>query len=287
MLVSKAFGNVKNMHANAPVSSSPVGQSDLVRLLKVLIRRKWWVVVGAVASMLAGAVYLMLAVPVYQASVTLRIGQVAGIALEPSEVLASRLLVEYGSRVADGISRKRPYLKRVTPQRGVPVVVELVAEGDQPEDAAGLLERVFSGIHVAHGQIYGRYSDSFNERLEGIERQRGTLQRQYDDASSLLEKLKANDPVQASLIAIERSRVVAIMTDLEAEKPGVAQKLAPPQTQPTDLLGAITAPASPSSPRTALVVALAALLGLIGGVLLAFAVELAFSGRKRSSDTPA
>lgn len=284
---SAALGNVKNMYANSPVSPSLVGQSDLVRLLEVLIRRKSWVVVGAVVSMLAGAVYLTLAVPIYQASVTLRIGHVGGSALEPPEVLASRLLIEYGPRIADGISRKRPYLKRVTPQRGAPAVVELVAEGDQPEDAAGLLERVFSGIQVAHGEIYDHHRDSLNERLGGIERRSRALQKQYDDASLLLEKLKANEPVQASLIALERSRIMAIMTELEAEKPGVVQKLSPPQTQPTELLGAIAAPASPSSPRTALVLALAALLGLIGGILLAFAVELAFSVRRRSSDAPA
>lgn len=274
------------MQANLSASSSLVGQSDLIRLLKVLIRRKWWVAAGAVVCLLMGAAYLMLAAPVYQASATLRIGQVAGSPLEPAEVLASRLIVEDGSRVADGISRKRPYLKRVTPQRGAPGLVELIAEGDEPEDAVGLLERVFSRVQVAHGEIYNRYRDAFNERLDSIERQRGALQKQYDDASSLLEQLKEKDPAQASLITLERSRIVQTMTVLEAEKPGVAQKLAPPQTQPTELLGAVTAPASPSSPRTALVLALAALLGLIGGILLAFAVELAFSACRRSSDAP-
>jgi hypothetical protein len=96
-----------------------------------------------------------------------------------------------------------------------------------------------------------------------------------------MERLKENNPVQASLLAIERARLAESMTKLASEKPELVGRLAPPLTKRTELLGEITAPAAPSAPRKALILAVALSLGAFFGVLLAFTAEFLAHARSR------
>jgi len=256
------------------------GEIDLVEFWGILVRRKMWIAAVLLASLAAAVAYLVLKAPVYEASVRLRIGQVAGAGLfEPADVLSSRLIARYGEDVADGIRRDRPFLRRATPSKLTPGVVDLVSEGHAPGDAASLLERVFADVVKTHGEIYSGNRAFLEERLRNIDAQRAALRRQYDEASVLVNQLKQSDPVQASLIVLDRSSIAESITTLDAERPQVAQKLSPPQTQPTELLGDVVAPVKPASPKKALVLVLAAILGTVAGLVLALIAEAAGKAR--------
>lgn len=258
-------------------SSHPEGVAGVltpIDLAKILVRRWRWIGASVLICVAAAIIYLQVKTPVYAVRVDLRIGQVANSgAFDDAEVLSSRLRAQYGQIVADGVRREHPFLKRVTASKSVPNTIELVAEGVSPEEAAGLLKRVFDEVRAAHDKTYMRSLELLEERLSSIDTQRETLQQQYRDASLLMEQLKSDDPVQASLMALERSRLSLAAMELDAAKPDLAQKLTPPQTQRTELLGSITAPRRPSAPRQSVVLALGAALGLFGGVALAFVVE--------------
>jgi LPS O-antigen subunit length determinant protein (WzzB/FepE family) len=88
-----------------------------------------------------------------------------------------------------------------------------------------------------------------------------------------LERLSHRDVAQASLVMLERSRIASQISGLDAERPGLAQKLLLPQTQPTELVGEIVAPTRPAAPRKVLIGALAVVLGLISGVMLALVAD--------------
>lgn len=272
------------MTTSPSATSYPDDEISLLELWQVLVRRKLWIVATLIVCIAAGAGYAFLKAPVYEASVKIRIGQVAvgqaGL-FEPAEELAARIIARYGEDVADGVKRERPFLKRASPQKGLTTTVDLVAEGDTPQDAAALLEKITDEVRKAHEATFERNVKFLTERLNNLEIQRTLLQQQYVDASALFEQLKQRDAVQAALIMQERGRLTSTIIGLDGEKPALVQRLSPPQTLPTELLGEITAPTKPAAPKKGLVLALAGVLGLMGGVLLAFVAE--FVGKARRS----
>lgn len=258
-----------------PPSPYAADEISLIELWQILARRKALILLGFVVCVAAGAAYVFLKAPVYQASVKVRVGQVNGESglLEDAEALSSRLMARYGEEVADGIKRDRPFLTRVAAQKNLTSAIELVVEGDTPNQAAGLLRQVVEGIQQEHVAIYQENVKLITERLQNLDGQRAALQKQYEDATTLMEQLKQRDTIQASLVMLERGRITTSISELDAEKPMLAQRLAAPQTRPTALLSEITAPRKPSKPKKSLVLALAAVLGLMGGVMLAFLAE--------------
>ena len=262
------------MKSNPTVTEGAADQASFLELWQVLVDRKWLVFAFLVVCMVAAAAYLLLQQPSYQASVGVRIGQVAGAGqIEVPEVLASRLMGEYGEDVAAGIKREPPFLKRASAMRTVPGAIELVVQGYRPEGAAELLRRIYAEIQTSHNDAYDKNLSLVTERLDNLRQERVSLKGQYADATVLVDRLKQGDPVQAALIALERGRITAAILTLDSEILALGQKLTAPQTQPTQLLGSITAPAAPFSPRRALILLLAAILGIAGGVLLALGVE--------------
>ena len=272
------------MMPNQPTMTEREDDISVVELWQILSRRKLWIVVSFLVCVLAGAGYAFLKAPVYEVSVKLRIGQTgpgpAGL-LEGAEELSARLMAHHGEDVADGVKRERPFLKRASPQKGLTTAIDLVAEGNSPEEAVTLIRQITDGVKKAHELTFERNVTVLSERLSNVEIQRAALQQQYVDASALFDQLKQRDAVQAALIMQERGRLTTSILGLDAEKPALVQRLSPPQTLPTDLLGEIVAPTKPAAPKRGLAIALAAVFGLLGGVMLAFIAEFAASARAK------
>lgn len=265
-----------------PTGSLSDDEISLLDLWHILWRRRMWVYATILAFVSAGTAYIVFKAPTYEAGATLRIGQVAGLGpFEPAEVLGSRLLSAHGEEIADGVRRERPFLSRAEAKKGVPATIDLVAVGDSPDDAADLLVRIVDAIRRSHAEHYQTGVRSLNDRLEALESQRAALLRQSEQAAALLTRLQDRDPVQASLVTLERGRISGLLASVEAEKPGVVQRLGPPLTQQTELLREVVAPASPAAPKRLRIAAVAFALGLVGGLMLAFLAE--FVARVRGS----
>lgn len=257
---------------------------SFVGLSRLLMRRRWWLAIGFVAVLIVSVLYLVSTAPVYEARVRVRIGQVGGTGpFEAADVLASRLLASYGAQVADGVVRPRPHLVRATPLRNVPGLLDLEVHADLPDEAVQLLARIRTDVTNRHNAIYERNVEELERSFASLDQQQATLQRQHDEIEGLLRRVGDSDAVQASLLAIERSRISEAISKLATEKPGLVLRLAPPSTQPTELLGEIVAPESPFTPRTDLVLALALVLGSIFGIVLALFGELLWRIRRTSS----
>lgn len=274
------------MPHSQPQRVSPDDEISLIELWDILVRRKTWIFFSLLVCISASLAFAFLKSPVFTASVKVRIGQVAGSGLfEPPEVLSSRLLAQFGEDVADGVKRERPFLARATAQKGTSATIELTAEGDHPQDAADLLSRVFEDIQKTHAENYKQNVQFLSERLQNLDKQRQAFQQQYDDATAMLAQLAPRDPVQASLIMLERGRISTAMNELDAEKPGLMQRLTPPLTQPTELIGEIAAPTEAAKPKKAMILTLSVILGLMGGAILAFIVEFVSNARKNRPAT--
>lgn len=264
---------MEQSHRTTVASGSEIGIADLWRSI---IRRKGLVLSIFIASIGASLLFLVFAKPVYQARSLLLVGQVAGAGpMEPIEQLSLRLESKYGRRIADGVYRERPFLVTALPVKSLPGGIELVVEAYGSAEATVFLSGIVVEVQKSHAQLFERNMSALSERLIGIDTQLKALASHYEDASSVLGRLKDRDPVQASLVFMDRGRVAAQMIELEAERPRILQKLAPPQTQPTQLMNEVTAPAVPNFPKRTSTVALAGVVGLLVGVLLAIVIEYA------------
>ena len=254
---------------------------SLVHIWLILVRRRLWVLAGLVISLGAGIAYVALKAPVFEARARVQIGQTGGVGpFEPAEVLAARLMAQYGENVADGVKRPKPFLSRASAQKGAAPVVELAAEGDGPDAPAALLTKIFDEVARAHAETFARNVQAMTDQLQSIDARRLALQQQFQDVTAILDSLKARDPVQASLIMMERGRVLMLLSELDQQKPKLVQTLSAPQTQPTRLLGEVSAPSRPAAPRTAYAMALALVAGLLGGILLALLAEFIACARE-------
>lgn len=263
-----------------------VGRRDddppLALLAQTLSRRKVWVVAAIVLFTFAGGVYAYFKPPVYEVSARLRIGQVAGAGFfEAPAVLSSRLVATYGESIADGVKRKRPFL-RAAVARAIPGAIDITVEGDRPEDAAAFLQSVTSEIQREHGDAYRSTFDAIRARIDAMALQEASLEKLSGELSELIERLKRSDPVQASLLALERGRITGIITALESERPGLMQKLALPLTEQTALLGQIVAPAAPAPPGKLVILALSVLVGIAAGIVIAIVAEALAAARRGS-----
>lgn len=270
------------MHGTQPKQHETAGTGGEVGLLdlcRMLARHRFRIALCGLAGLVAASAYLWARTPAYEAGVRLRIGQIAAehnggaLLVDSAEELAARLQAGFGRRVADGVERPRPYLTRALPGRGGAATVELAAQADTPAEAAAFLKRVAEGVLQAHDQVFQRNVAVYAERLARLGQQRAALQQQDEEAAQLVERLKSHDPVQTSIVLLERGRIAGAIAELDAEMPRLAQRLAPPQSRPTELLGEIVEPATPAGPSRALVLAAGAAAGLIGGGLLALVAE--------------
>ncbi|MBW7925483.1 MAG: hypothetical protein H3C59_12190 [Burkholderiaceae bacterium] len=247
---------------------------DFVGLLRVLIRR-WWIVAVVVLVCIAIAVVYVFRQPsTYETSIKLRIGQVAATGLfESGEQLTTRLLSNHGEIVADGVTRSPPFLKSASAVKNAPGVVELVVEGVSPPQAAQFLKEITAEVLKAHEEIYDRGVAPLTGRLESIDVQSESFRRQLDESSELMTRLKGSDPMQASFLALERSRLSSSIALLGSERVELAARLTAPRTQRTIALGEIVEPSTPSAPRKGPILALAGVLGIGIGAALAFVAE--------------
>lgn len=269
------------MAARETILNYAEDEIGLVEFFQILARRKLWIIVSFLGCLAAAGVYLLMAAPVYEVSTKLRIGQVADSgALEDPEILSVWLLGKYGEEVATGIKRPPPFLKRATLQRGSKQVVDLVVHGETSDQAAKFLRGITDEAIARHRDTYKSEVNLASRRIEQIESHRKLLNELFAGSGDLLDTLKQRDPVQASLLTLERGRIATEMSTVDRELPAWLQKLNPPKTVMTEVLGEVTAPARPASPKKALVVALASVLGVMGGAMLAFIAE--FVARTRT-----
>lgn len=252
---------------------------DLFAFWATLVERKVLIFICFTVCLGAGIAFAYLKSPVYESNVKLRIGQIKSDGeatpslLENAEELSARLLTQYGEDIAQGIKREHPFITQATLQRGVTTTLQLTAEGATADDAARLLTDVVKAVQRDHTVLFEDNRRPISDRLQNLEEQRATLQKQYADLTALIERLKASDSVQASLMMLQRGAIVDSLNQQDMERLRLAQQITPPQTRPTELLGEIVAPAKASRPKKMLVLAFSAAFGLMMGVILAFLMD--------------
>ncbi len=266
------------MQTQQPQSPTYDDEISLLELWETLVKRKWIIVACFLLCLIAGAAFALLKPAVYEATATIRIGQITFGAETTAPLLESP--AELSTRIS---SQHRGNGVQASTPRGATTTISLLAQAPSAEDATRSLGIVIENIKNAHQELYERSLQPIRSRLERFDLQSQQLQQQAADLTDLIDRLKEQNPVQASLLIMERNQTMQSITLQDAERLRLLQQLSPPQTRPTELIGEIVAPLKPAQPKRALILVLSGVLGLMGGVMLAFIAEFVSKAKANSA----
>ncbi len=255
---------------------------SLIELWQTLARRKALILATMIVCIAGGLAFSLLKAPTFEASVSLRIGQISPayggsfnlrIDQKKSDTeIGAAILVENANDLASRLSAQNGAI-RAKVQKDSDTIVQLIAEGGTSELATRALQDTVRELLENHKAILDANTRPIAERVSTLTQQRESLIKQYAEINEIFVQLKEHEPAQAALLVLERTPITNAINQHETERLRLSQTLIPPQTRPTELLSEITPPTAPVKPKKALVLALAAVLGMMGGVMLAFVAE--------------
>ncbi len=246
---------------------------SLIELWQILARRKALILATMIVCIAGGLAFALLKAPTFEASVSLRIGQISpAYGGSFNTEIGAAILVENANDLASRLSAQNGAI-RAKVQKDSDTIVQLIAEGGTSELATRALQDTVRELLENHKAILDANTRPIAERVSTLTQQRESLIKQYAEINEIFVQLKEHEPAQAALLVLERTPITNAINQHETERLRLSQTLIPPQTRPTELLSEITPPTAPAKPKKALVLALAAVLGMMGGVMLAFVAE--------------
>lgn len=272
---------------------------SLSEIWAVIRRYKYWVLGFPVAAMAAATVWVYFVLkPEWQASATIQIGQVGqvgqiglytGVPIEPANKVVERLsqsaflqsaLSGPGSGASNG--KTPPGLVRhsfkASAVPGSPDLVNVRVRAYSKQDAERFLGAIGSHLQRVHAGLSSPFIQRLNLRLASINAEMAKLQVQRN---SLLDQFKkAGNPagstpdVNSLILANTLTQQDALLFSLRQAKLETEAQLSPEATFPTSFSGPIQSGSKPVFPKKSLTILLSAILGLMGGLFMAFALNL-------------
>ena len=282
--IEKSSADPMSSHVERAREDDEIG---LVDLWLVVRRNRLWLFAGLLVGVAAAIAYATLTTPVYESRASIQIGKVPspglhapGLIEDPSALLVE-LVDEYGRKSGDGTARRAAYLEK----KDMKVrnnILDLVAAGYRPEEPRDLLVQIATKVLQRHQHSYASAIDPLRQRLAAIDKQIGILSTQMKELDDLITRLKESNPVQASLVAIERGHLYASLDQLERDRVVLQQQTTTPYVSPSQVIARPELPEAPVSPRKAVAVVTGIVLGLLLGLLAVFCREFFASVRRAS-----
>ena len=221
---------------------------DLMDYIKVLIKRKWLILVIFFVAAIAAGIFSFLMPKVYRIDTSLEIGKIADGKIEnPSQVIEKIKGDVYGilTREKLGISEEKyPKIKVENPKDTGLIKMEI--ESANPELAKNILTEINELILKEHQEQFDKKKAKIEESIKEIQAE-----------LSLVEKQKIYADESIAQLQITLSNLKSEMSAAE----------------PTKILKNPTISAEPIKPRPLLNIVIAAVLGLFVGVFWAFFQE--------------
>lgn len=250
------------------------GRDDEIRLVDLwrIIASRWsWLAAGVICGSLAAFVYIVATPPNYEAHASLRIGKVSENGLiEDINALSVQLLDQYGRELGNGSQKRIPYLENAVEEPRRSNILKVIAIGRSPEEAHQFLSRIVSTIVTRHGEIHSSAIGPLEQRLAGIDRRVSLLSKQAQEFGTLLMRLKESQPAQAALLAVERARVFAELTELERDRVLLRRQIAELTNNQTTTIIPVKHLDVPVAPRKVLASAVGVLLGFLVSLVAIF-----------------
>lgn len=266
-----------------------VGDRDdeisLVDLWLVLRKRWLWLLGGLLLGASAAVAYIVLTDTAYESRARVQIGKISG--KEPIEditALAVRLIDQHGRELGNGIQKRIPYLQEAVEEPRASNILKMVTVGRSSEEASNFLARIVSTLVERHERMYANAIGPLEQRLSVVDGQIALLTAQAKELGDLIDRLKESGPAQASLVAVERGRVYAGMTELERDRVSLLRQISDLRNNQTRVLVPVKRLEAPVTPMKTIATASGVVLGLVLGLSAVFIREFFANVRRTKTD---
>lgn len=267
---------------------------ELIDYLRVIQRRKWLIVLGTFACILAAGIISWLLPPSYQSEVILKIGRVSvvdengklqEIVVDNPYNVKARLTSE--SFILSIIEKNQLELEPKDLKARAEVVSKEVRGGEtnlvrfsirarSPEEAVSLINSIAEGIIARHRKKFDEAMKINFLRQEELKEQIASIEegiRELRESISHIQKSPRVDApavilLQANLAGKERS-----LSELKGMYRKVQLANSPISSENTKVCDPAIKPKHPVSPKKLLNIIIATVVGLMAAVMLAFFLE--------------
>lgn len=271
---------------------------SLSEIWAVIRRYKYWVLGVPVVAMVAATVLVFFVLkPEWEATALIQIGQVA----EIGQVGQTSTLTEPIDRVVARISQpsflravlesiNMPNIRtspaaslyrhtfKVQKPPNAPDLIQIVVRGYSPQQANQFSAATVAYLRHIHDMLAAPTVQRLRLQLTNVETQIAQIKR---ERASLVKHFQSKPNGSSTerllgeaILANTVTRQDSALRDLEDAKLTYEEKLSPERTYPTSLVGDIDVSQQPVFPKKSLTILLSAILGLMGGLFMAFALNL-------------
>jgi uncharacterized protein involved in exopolysaccharide biosynthesis len=241
---------------------------SLIDLWCILAGRKTLVLLVFIAVMLIAVGYLLLADPLYESKVVVRVGQVGKYIEDVSEI-RQRLMAEHPMLTSVGKSKS-----------GADNIFTLTMQKNDKLQAEQELRRITDKLLGDHSIIFAKAIDPIRQRIETLQAQYRENENQIGELNTQIERYKVKEPAQTTILVMEKNYLSLSIANIEDRIANLQKDIAGPNIAPTRLLGVQTTTEEPIKPNRKVVIALAVISGLMLGFFAVFIAEFFAHVRK-------
>lgn len=241
---------------------------DLREYIRVIVKRKWTIIIVVLISLGGGLLYNLLSTPIFQSQATLRIGKAEGILVsreEASELLRSKEII---SSAIEGFPIDLSKLRIETENiRGTDLIQFKVLYPDSTL-AMKACKVISESFLNKLKKIYDERINFLNERLKNLEKRKVSIQKKLE---GLIQNISSQEPATNSLL-LENilSNYENISSQLEESIYRLRERLL--SFKEPQIFNLPSKP-EPLKPKKKLVIAISIILGSFLGVFVAFFQE--------------
>lgn len=275
---------------NRVIKSNNQDEIDLKDVWKIVIKRKYYIVLITLGVTFLAIFYAYTKKPTYEAKALFEVGYYssgygsANTLLENPSILVKRIEVEH---INNRSEKEEATLEQVFIPKGSNNIIELVTHASSNDEAVQKIIMIEQEIKERHQVLLDSYLSFMRQKMENIQTQRDELVVEKNLLNELIiekaksiDKIAQNNPAVAAIYSIDlnsKSSELALLKSkiyaLNAQLTEFSNSVLTNNIKPTMMIGNITMNKYPIKPKKSIIVVVAFISGFILSLFSIFLIE--------------
>lgn len=275
---------------NRVIKSNNQDEIDLKDVWKIVIKRKYYIVLITLGVTFLAIFYAYTKKPTYEAKALFEVGYYssgygsANTLLENPSILVKRIEVEH---INNRSEKEEATLEQVFIPKGSNNIIELVTHASSNDEAVQKIIMIEQEIKERHQVLLDSYLSFMRQKMENIQTQRDELVVEKNLLNELIiekaksiDKIAQNNPAVAAIYSIDLNSKSSELTllkskiyALNAQLTEFSNSVLTNNIKPTMMIGNITMNKYPIKPKKSIIVVVAFISGFILSLFSIFLIE--------------
>ena len=275
---------------NRVIKSNNQDEIDLKDVWKIVIKRKYYIVLITLGVTFLAIFYAYTKKPTYEAKALFEVGYYSSgygsgnTLLENPSILVKRIEVEH---INNRSEKEEATLEQVFIPIGSNNIIELVTHASSNDEAVQKIIMIEQEIKERHQALLDAYLSFMRQKMENIQTQRDELVVEKNLLNELIiektksiDKIAQNNPAVAAIYSIDlnsKSSELALLKSkiyaLNAQLTEFSNSVLANNIKPTMMIGNITMNKYPIKPKKSIIVVVAFISGFILSLFSIFLIE--------------